>query len=573
MILRDLALGQGLCGKAGGMQTAENIVPAPEGAQSEAADGLKVGHIVSVTGSKIMGSLVSVGPDPDASARLNEAVQIGALVKMPTARSVAFGIVSSLSTGNPSPSPSFGEQWVVEIDLFGEYVRQDGAGADGFDLLRGVSIYPGLGDPIMAATSAELKQIYKRPKASNVRVGSLHQDQSMPAYLVTDDLLGKHFAILGTTGSGKSCALATVLHAILAEHPFGHVVLLDPHNEYSSAFQGLTEVVTPENLQLPYWLLNFEEMVEVMCSRDEINRSAESFILKDAILMAKRATAGSEDEGRHLTVDTPAPYPLSALLQNIEAAMGQLQKAEQAKPYLRLRSRIENLRADRRYAFMFSGLSVKDTLPEVLARIIRVPVDGKPLTTFDLSGVPSEIVDVVVSLLCRTLFDFAVWSEREAAVPVLLVCEEAHRYIPEDENNGFEPTRRMISRIAKEGRKYGLSLGLVSQRPSELSETIVSQCSTLFALRMGNQKDQDFVRRALPESAEGMLASLPALRNQQAVVVGEGAVLPMRIRFDDLPEGKRPQSDTASFSDTWQAERGLDGFVANTIERWRKQIR
>src|SRR3546814_2131134 len=161
-------------------------------------------------------------------------------------------------------------------------------------------------------------------------------------------------------------------------------------------------------------------------------------------------------------------------------------------------------------------------MPDILARIIRVPVEGKPLTIFDLSGVPSEIVDDVVSLLCRTLFDFAIWSERDAAVPVLLICEEAHRYIPNESGHGFEPTRRIISRIAKEGRKYGLSLGLVSQRPSELSETILSQCSTLFALRMGNQKDQDFVRRALPESAEGMLGSLPALRNQQAAVVGEG---------------------------------------------------
>src|SRR3546814_5367773 len=245
-----------------------------------------------------------------------------------------------------------------------------------------------------------------------------------------------------------------------------------------------------------------------------------------------------DDERRYVTVDTPVPYPRSGLLHNIEAAMGQLQKAEQAKPYLRLRSRIENLRADRRYAFMFSGLSVRDTMPDILARIIRVPVEGKPLTIFDLSGVPSEIVDVVVSLLCRTLFDFAIWSERDAAVPVLLICEEAHRYIPNESGHGFEPTRRIISRIAKEGRKYGLSLGLVSQRPSELSETILSQCSTLFALRMGNQKDQDFVRRALPESAEGMLGSLPALRNQQAVVVGEGVVLPMRIRFDDLPDRK-----------------------------------
>lgn len=558
------------------MQAVENLEQASAAPARSAAVAMKVGHIVSVSGAKITGSLVSVGPDAESAAKLNEAVQIGALLKMPTPRSVAFGIVSSLSTGNPSPSPSLGEQWVVEIDLFGEYVLAEGQGADSgesFDLLRGVSNYPGLGEPIFAATSEELQQIYKRPRGSNVRIGTLHQDENLPAYLVTDDLLGKHFAILGTTGSGKSCAVATVLHAILSEHPFGHVVLLDPHNEYAKAFKGLAEVVTPETLQLPYWLLNFEEMVEVMCSRDDANRSSEAFILKDAILNAKRATAEDDEARRYLTVDTPSPYPLSALLQNIEAAMGQLQKAEQAKPYLRLRSRIENLRADRRYAFMFSGLSVRDTLPDVLARIIRVPVEGKPLTTFDLAGVPSEIVDVVISLLCRTLFDFAIWSERDASVPVLLVCEEAHRYIPEDDSIGFEPTRRVISRIAKEGRKYGLSLGLVSQRPSELSETIISQCSTLFALRMGNQKDQDFVRRALPESAEGMLASLPALRNQQAVVVGEGAVLPMRIRFDNLPEDKRPHSDTASFSEHWKEERGLNGFIPETIERWRKQIR
>lgn len=557
------------------MQTVQEMNSRAEAAAADLPDAFKVGHIISVTGSKVTATLISVG-DPATAQQLNAAVQIGALVKLPTACSVAFGIVSTLSTGNPSPSPEFGEQWVMEIDLFGEYLAA--ATGQGFNLLRGVSHYPGLGEGVYATSAAELKEIYKRPSASNVRIGALHQDASLPAYLVTDDLLGKHFAILGTTGSGKSCALATVLHAILGAHPFGHVVLLDPHNEYRRSFDGLAEVVTPENLQLPYWLLNFEEMVEVLCSRDDISRSSESFILKDAIHNAKRSAVENEDERRYVTVDTPVPYPLSALLHNIEAAMGQLQKAEQAKPYLRLRSRLENLRADRRYAFMFSSLSVRDTMADILSRLLRVPVNGKPLTIFDLSGVPSEIVDVVVSLLCRTLFDFAVWSDRDNAVPVLLVCEEAHRYIPNETGpneagRGFEPTRRIISRIAKEGRKYGLSLGLVSQRPSELSETILSQCSTLFALRMGNQKDQDYVRRALPESAEGMLNSLPALRNQQAVVVGEGVVLPMRIRFDDLPETKRPHSDTASFAQQWQEERGTDGFIARTIERWRKQIR
>ena len=451
------------------MQTAQQVdLP-------KASPDFMVGHIISVTGSRVTASLISIPHDPQAAQRLNQAVQIGSLVKMPTSGSVSFGIVSTLATGNPSPSPEFGEQWVMEIDLFGEYLLPDKAAPDqegSFDLLRGVSLYPGLGDAVYATSVEELRQIYKRPRASNVKIGSLHQDARLPAYLVTDDLLGKHFAILGTTGSGKSCALATVMHAILGAHPFGHVVLLDPHNEYRRAFDGLAEVVTPENLQLPYWLLNFEEMVEVLCSRDDNSRTSESFILKDAILTAKRATIESEDERRYLTVDTPVPYPLSALLHNIEAAMGQLQKAEQAKPYLRLRSRIENLRADRRYAFMFHGLSVRDSLPDVISRIIRIPVAGKPLTIFDLSGVPSEIVDVVVSLLCRTLFDFAVWSDRGEAVPLLLVCEEAHRYIPNEKDRGFEPTRRVISRIAKEGRKYGLPFGAVRDHPVSMQHPL-----------------------------------------------------------------------------------------------------
>ncbi len=232
------------------------------------------------------------------------------------------------------------------------------------------------------------------------------------------------------------------------------------------------------------------------------------------------------------------------------------------------------LRRDSRFAFMFGGLAVRDNMTEILSRIFRIPVAGKPITIFDLSGVPSEIVDVLVSLLCRTIFDFALWSERGAGVPVLLACEEAHRYVPRDQTAGFGPTRRAISRIAKEGRKYGVSLCLVTQRPSELSQTILSQCNTLFALRMSNDQDQEFVSRALPESAASMLNALPALRTQEAIVVGEGVSLPMRVRFDELDEANRPLSDTADFSSAWSraVEPGAD-FVADTLERWRHQSR
>ncbi len=532
-----------------------------------------VARVTSVQGSKVHGLLEAPSLGGDLAEEVPDGVQIGDLVKVRTPRSLAFGMVSSLATEPGFQSSGERERHIVEIDMLGEVMSSSGDMVEGMKFQRGMSVYPSLGQGIYPATQMELAAIYAPGNASNVCIGTLHQDTSLPAYLSTDDLLGKHFAILGTTGSGKSCTTSVVLRSILDTHPNGHIVLLDPHNEYGQAFGDLAEVVNPDNLNLPFWLLNFEEMVEVLCSPDEASREAEAFILKDAIVSAKREAMNGKDGSERLTVDTPVPYPLSGLLQKIEAAMGVLEKAELNTPYLRLRSRIENLRGDRRYAFMFAGFSVKDNMADVLSYVLRIPVNDRPVTIFDLSGVPSEIVNVVVSLLCRMIFDFAVWSDREDAVPVLLVCEEAHRYIPRDEADGFGPTRLAISRIAKEGRKYGVSICLVTQRPSELSETILSQCSTLIALRMSNEKDQKFVSQALPEAAAGMLTSLPALRNQEAIVVGEGASVPMRVRFADLTDDQQPQSDTASFSTAWLVEKDNADFIQRTVDRWRKQSR
>src|SRR5262249_24302160 len=175
-----------------------------------------------------------------------------------------------------------------------------------------------------------------------------------------------------------------------------------------------------------------------------------------------------------------------------------------------------------------------------------------------------------VSMLTRLIFDFGVWSARSGAAPVLLVCEEAHRYVPASNVGAFQPTKEQIARIAKEGRKYGVSLCLVSQRPSQLSTTILSQCNTIFALRMNNERDQEFVANALPESANGLLASLPSLRNQEAVVVREGVTVPMRVRFNDLPADCRPQSATVAFSNAWEMDLEAEGFLKETVENWRR---
>jgi hypothetical protein len=220
---------------------------------------------------------------------------------------------------------------------------------------------------------------------------------------------------------------------------------------------------------------------------------------------------------------------------------------------------------------MFQGLTVRDNMTAILSRIFRVPVSGKPVTILDLSGVPSEILNVVVSLLCRLTFDFALWSDR--AIPMLLVCEEAHRYVTQDPSLGFEATKRALGRIAKEGRKYGVSLCLVSQRPSDLAVGILSQCNTIFAMRMSNQKDQEFVRGTLSESALGLLDSLPTLRTGEAIAVGEGVSVPVRVSFDMLPDERKPLSGTASFSAAWQNDDKDESFVAEVVDRWRRQRR
>jgi DNA helicase HerA-like ATPase len=540
-----------------------------DGSSAIAADQkTHLGYVVAVAGSRVTGVLDS----DDGTAGPDRALaQVGILVKIVTPKSHAFGMVNALTMPQPSSPPSPTDIRLMQIDLFGEMVL-DEAGKPG-PFQRGCAVMPSLGQAVYASTSEDLVRIYSRPSNANVAIGTIHQDSSLPAYIRTDDMLGRHFAVLGTTGAGKSCAVALLLRSILNENPQGHVVLIDPHNEYAAAFGDMAEVVNIGNLQLPHWLLNFEEISAVLISPNSHTAESEAAILADAILQAKSKTVEEAVFNEHLTIDTPVPYRLSELARIVDDAMGKLTKADGATPYLRLKARIEALRSDRRFSFMFAGLTIHDVMASVIARFIRIPVAGKPITIIDLSGVPSEIVDVVVSVLVRMVFDFAVWGDRAFGVPVLLVCEEAHRYVPRDAATGFEPTRRALARIAKEGRKYGVSLGLVTQRPSEISETILSQCNTLFAMRMSNEQDQHFVQKALPEAAAGLINTLSALRPQEAVAVGEGVVLPMRIRFADLAPEHRPHSQGTAFSEAWQRDDADIELVQETIFRWRRQSR
>jgi DNA helicase HerA-like ATPase len=542
----------------------------PRTSYSGDAAATPIGRVTSINGSKLQGLLYEV-IGSSGVAQPVPGLKIGCVLKIMTPVSAVFGVVGTISIADPTASIQDATR-VFDMELLGEIPKDTGIGAPpGFQ--RGVSVYPILDDDIYIATPDERARIYAQPNKAHVRVGTLHPDNDLPAYLATDELLGKHFAVLGSTGSGKSCSVALILRSILAEHQNGHVVMLDPHNEYFSVFGDQADRLSPDQFMLPYWLLNFEEIVEVVVGRGRSDTDIQTAILKDAIVAAKKKFAGDKSSTEHITVDTPVPYVLSELIQNIASQMGQFENPESSAPFLRLKARLESLRADRRYAFMFSGLVVQDVLPDILSRILSIPVSGKPVTILDLSGVPSEIVDVVVSLLCRMIFDFALWSVPAQALPVLLVCEEAHRYVPANPDNGFGPTKKAISRIAMEGRKYGVSLCLITQRPSELAPNILSQCNTLFALRMSNERDQEIARRSLPESALGLLSALPALRTQEAVVVGEGVPMPIRLRFDNLDPLYRPMSGNADFSVRWQREDQGREFVEGTIQRWRTQFR
>jgi hypothetical protein len=226
------------------------------------------------------------------------------------------------------------------------------------------------------------------------------------------------------------------------------------------------------------------------------------------------------------------------------------------------------VRNDPRYAFMFDNANVGgDTMVEVLSQLFRLPPNGKPMTIMQLAGFPAEVVDSVVSVLCRMAFEFGLWSD--GAAPLLFVCEESHRYAPADRTLGFGPTRKAISRIAKEGRKYGVFLGLVTQRPAELDATIISQCSTVFAMRMANDRDQAILRSAVSDAAAGLLGFLPSLGTREVFAFGEGVALPTRLKFSELPAEVIPKSDSVGRGRMDGAKAVDTDFIAAVVQRWR----
>src|SRR4051794_3843728 len=521
----------------------------------------------------VRGSLARVGLLRNEQMGVSEVrATVGRFVSI---RCVNSTIVAMITEVSCEDLPSNGDYIAsASVDLLGEIL----GGPDRPKFQRGVTNYPTIGDTVDLITNQELRTVYAPSGSDQIDIGTLQQDRSVVAYVDVEEMLSKHFAVLGSTGVGKSTGVSLLLNEILKSRPNLRIFLLDVHNEYGRCFGDRSLVLNPRNLRLPFWLFNFEEIVDVLFGGrpgvpDELD------ILSEVIPVAKGLYTQYQNGDRPAlkrvdqktvgyTVDTPVPYRLVDLIALIDERMGKLENRSSRILYHKLIARIETVRNDPRYAFMFENANVGgDTMAEVISHLFRLPANGRPMTVMQLAGFPAEVIDSVVSVMCRMAFDFGLWSD--GVSPMLFVCEEAHRYASADRSIGFGPTRKAVSRIAKEGRKYGVYLGLVTQRPAELDATIISQCNTLFAMRLANDRDQALLRSAVSDAAANLLSFVPSLGTREVLAFGEGVALPTRLRFKEVPVHQLPRSE-ANISTVPSATSGHDmHFVGAVLERWR----
>lgn len=526
------------------------------------------GRVISVRGSLARVGLLAESQMPISEVRAT----VGRFVSIRCASSVIVAMITEVSCENLSRTDDLIA--IASVDLLGEILNA----ADKAKFQRGVTNYPTIGDSVDLITSQELRTIYAPTGSDQINVGFLQQDRSVVAYVDIEEMLSKHFAVLGSTGVGKSTGVSLLLNEILKARPNLRIFLLDVHNEYGRCFGDRALVLNPRNLKLPFWLFNFEEIVDVLFG-GRAGVPEELDVLAEVIPIAKGIYTQYQNTDRlglkridpkqiGFTVDTPVPYRLVDLISLIDERMGKLENRSSRIIYHKLISRIEAVRNDPRYAFMFDNANVGgDTMAEVISHLFRLPANGKPMTVMQLAGFPAEVIDSVVSVLCRMAFDFGLWSD--GVSPMLFVCEEAHRYASADRNIGFGPTRKAVSRIAKEGRKYGVYLGLITQRPAELDATIISQCNTLFTMRLANDRDQALLRAAVSDAAANLLSFVPSLGTREVLAFGEGVALPTRLRFKEVPPHQLPRGE-ATISSVPSVTSGHDmHFVGAVLERWR----
>jgi len=561
--------------------------------------------------------------------------QIGSFVRIPMGFMDLFGVVSQVGAGAVPlklvPESPGGNRWMT-VQLVGE-------GQAGKEFERGISQYPTVGDQVFLVTEHDLARVYGRPNSPNfVRVGHVSSAEAIPALVDVTRLVTRHAAVLGATGAGKSTTVAALLAAIsdMQRYPSARVLLLDVHGEYASALGDRAAVfrVNPDAdsaqkpLRIPYWAMSFDELLSVTFGAlDDQPRGAVLERISELKLESLKSYPRSGVSQDNLTVDSPVPFSIHRLWFEFHRAMyathtvagGQSEKTEallmdssgnpvergdalkvippryqphtQASPRIYLSQSPLNFRRqldalasrlrDPRFDFLFRPRpwlpdldgNVEQDLDTLLESWIGGP---QSITILDLSGVPISVLNSLVGVLLRIIYDALFWarnvSEGGRQRPLLIVLEEAHAYISQDQPGG---AGQAVRRIVKEGRKYGIGALVVSQRPAEIDATILSQCGTLFAMRLSNSADRAHVTGAVTDNLEGLLAMLPVLRTGEAIILGEAVRLPVRTQLEPPPPNRRPDSaDPLVYDDEgpggWNRKRERSNYK-EVVTIWRKQ--
>lgn len=499
---------------------------------------------------------------------------VGQLVSIKVGLNRVVGLTCHVDSATTTWDLDAKNELHITLELLGEIVVDKEAGEDRFS--SGISNYPQMGCIAHRIRSVDLAAIYKSEGDSVVKVGSLTQDASIDAKIDVDKLLSRHFAVVGTTGVGKSTSVTLMMRKIIKARPDIRILMLDPHNEFASAFPDKSVVIDASNLVLPFWLFTLDEFAEVIF-RGQDGFDAEVEILNDLVPKAKEIyrteaekSASSLSRKRQrsgITPDMPIPYRLADLIKLIDERLGLLDTKAQKPALKSLLYRLESVATDPRFRFMFETSVGGDIMESVMSNIFRVPQNDRPICVLEMSGLPSEVVNSVVSVLCRMAFELAMASD--GGIQTLVVCEEAHRYIPANKENGFWPTRQAIARIAKEGRKYGVYLSIITQRPGELDPTILSQCNTLFAMRLGNQNDQEIIRGAVSNGAKSTISFLSSIANRECIAFGEAIHTPMRMTFETMQAKDLPGSRI--YEQQAAVRQGFDISMSAVLRRLRHE--
>lgn len=545
-----------------------------------------VGSVIEVNGE-----LAKVELTVDTTAPLAKGYypgQPGSYLEIPFLDHKVIGMVVSVGikdglplSGKAGATVGTAGRRVAECVLIGTF---DAKGK----FCRGVAVYPNVGQTAKMVSDEELKTIFSEFREFGFSFGHLTQSEEQRVFLDVDRFFGHHVAVVGTTGCGKSCTVVSILQQAIRKYPDTHIIVLDLHGEYAAAFPEDVLLIEADKVELPYWILNFDEFTDLTIDPNEATAKNQVTVLRDAIARARQLTAKQEhprtqqptpkqeddDLATSVTVDSPIHYDLEDLLgqirnwniQMIYDDNGKLQQGPLYGVFDRYLIRFDSKMSDPRFSFMFKSTEYRgsDTLADLLKRYLSID-SGKRMAIIDLSGVPSEAVGTVAAVVSRVAFEFNLWNPDRYQFPILLVYEEAHNYIPNRTDARFASARVAVERVAKEGRKYGVGAVFVSQRPKEMSETVIAQCNNFVAMRLTNPEDQDYVRRLVPDSAAGLMTMIPALRTGEAMVLGDAVAMPTRMLVD-CPEPK-PRSSSVEYSKWWSS--GLKGLdVERVVKRW-----